>query len=128
MLARPHVGAVAVHHERQIAEELDPVCGRGGARVPPLRIGQPLHVLLKQHFGGELARRPIEGVSIAAAERRRPLGPRPVPLPAVNRPKEGVVVEPPRLARHERLQRAAAGLERLRALFSRPPVQHPSDV
>jgi hypothetical protein len=49
MLSDPHVGAVAVHHERQIAEHRNAV--RITARLLPLRAGEPLQVLLEQHLG-----------------------------------------------------------------------------
>ena len=108
VLPGPDVGAVAVHHEREIAEQCHTVCRGRGARLSPLRVGQPLQVLVIQHVRRELLARSLESLHITAPERLGPFGPRPVLFPTMNRPKQGVVVEPPRLAGEERPQRAGA--------------------
>jgi hypothetical protein len=107
VLPGPYVGAVAIHHEREVAEQRDTVCRGRSPRLPPLRVGQPLQVLVIQHIGPDLPGA-FKGVSIPAPERLRPFGPRPVLFSTMNRPEQGVVVEPPRLAGDERPQRDGA--------------------
>ena len=106
LLARPHVGAVAVDHERQIAEQRDAV--RVLARVLPLRAGEPLQVLMEQHLVGKLAARAIDRRRLAALQLDRPLGPRPLVLAHVERAEEAVVLDPPRLLAGVRAQRPRA--------------------
>src|SRR6185295_15990294 len=95
MLARPHVGAVAIDHERQIAEQLDAV--RVLARVLPLRAGEPLQILVEHHFVRQLPARAIDRRWLAALEASRPLGPGLFVLAHVERAEETVVLDPPRL-------------------------------
>src|SRR6185503_1918481 len=78
MLARPDVGAVAVDHERQIAEQLDAV--RALARALPLRAGDPLQVLVEDDLARQLAARAMVCRRLGARELGRPLGPPPLPF------------------------------------------------
>ena len=86
VLARPHVGAVAVDHERQIAEQGDAV--GLPPRRPPLRAGEPLEVLVEQHFVHQLAPGAIDRRRVAPLKRLWPLRPRPLLLARVERPKQ----------------------------------------
>src|SRR5262245_2682320 len=94
MLPRPHVGAVAVHHERQIAEELDAV--RAPTRLPPLQGRNPLEVLEEDHFTRQLAARAIDRRRLAALQLGRPLGPGALAFAGVNRAEQAVILDPPR--------------------------------
>ena len=114
LLARPDIGAVAIHHERQIAEQRDAV--RTPAGLLPLRAGEPLQILLEQHFGRELAARAIDRRRLAALEIGRPFSPRAFLLARVQRAEEAVVLNPPRLLADVRAKRA-------RAVRVRPPLE-----
>ena len=74
VLPRPDVGAVAVDHEGQIAEERDAV--RLTARRVPLCGRLPLQVLIEQHVGHQLPPGAVDVGGLAALERSGPLGPR----------------------------------------------------
>src|SRR5207253_31803 len=106
VLPRPDVGAVAVDHERQIAEQGD--AARPFTRLSPLRCGEPLQVLVKEHLAGELAADAIDGGRITALQIARPFGPGPFVLAHVNRAEQAVVLDPPRLLADEHPQRARA--------------------
>ena len=96
MLARPDVGAVAVDHERQIAEQRDAV--RVLSRAPATACRRAT-----AGTGGTAPRRDssrralIDRGRLAALQRRRPLRPRPLLLARVDGAKQAVVLEPPRL-------------------------------
>ena len=114
-LVGPDVGAVAVDHERQIAEQTDALRVCGGARLLPLRVGLPLQVLVEQDVVGELEPRLRQGVRPSIAHRLGPVGPRPLVLTGVNRTEQRVVVQPPRLL-------GGVGLERLGAFGAAAPL------
>ena len=77
-------------------------------RLLPLRPGEPLEVLLEQDLIGEVAARAIDRRRIAALERLRPFHPRPLLLAQMQRAKQAVVLEPPRLLADVGLKRPAA--------------------
>src|SRR5204863_7749407 len=83
MLPRPDIGAVAVHHERQIAEKRDAV--RLLTRALPLGRGQPLQVLIMQHLVRQIAARAIDGRRLPPLKCDRPLGPWALALARMNR-------------------------------------------
>ena len=97
MRTHPDIGAVAVHHERQIAEQLDALRVRARACLLPLCAGEPLQVLLEQHLVRTLATRVIDGHRITALQCLGPRCPRPFILAHVQGPKQAVVLEPPGL-------------------------------
>ena len=100
-LAGPDVGAVAAHHEREVAEHPDVA---RVPRLPPLVGGEPLQVRMKQDLGREFRARGLERGRVAVAQRRAPLLPIPPVRPRVQRPEEGIVGEPPLGAVDEGLQ------------------------
>src|SRR5439155_19660685 len=106
LLTSPYVGAVAVHHEGQIA--VDRHVTGGTSRLLPLQRGQPLQILLKQHFVGELATGAVDGRGLSSLELDRPHRPRMFLLVRVNRAENGVVLDPPRLFADEALKRKSA--------------------
>src|SRR4030095_1597217 len=113
MLPRPDVRAVAVDHERQIAEQLDAVGPL--ARALPLRASEPLQVLIKDDLVGKFLPGAIDRRRLTALELDRPFGPRPLALARVQRAKQAVVLDPPRLlagvgAQRPRPHRVAAPL------------------
>ena len=71
-LIGPDVGAVAVDHERQIAEQTDAVGVCGGASLLPLRVRQPLQVLVKQDVVGQLEPRLRQRVAVGDRAPARP--------------------------------------------------------
>ena len=90
----PHVGAVAVDHEGQVAHDLDTVLAQDLARVGPLGVRQPLRVpeiedRVREPRGG-LA----QGRGIAVTQGGRPVPPRGAAAVIFDRPVEGVVREP----------------------------------
>src|SRR5512138_948471 len=93
MLTGPDVSAVAVHHERQIAVERDAV--RASPRVAPLRMRDPLGVLMKQNLTRQLSTRAGDSGLVMDAQSLRPLGPRPLALRGMDRTEHGVLVDPP---------------------------------
>ena len=102
MLACPHVGAVAVHHERQIAENRH--AAGACARLVPLCVGKPLQVLVEQHLAGKLPARLMDGQRVAPLQRLGPRGPRPLGFARVNRTKQRVIFDPPSLLAQEAFQ------------------------
>src|SRR6185436_9432917 len=104
MLPRPDVGAVAVDHERQVAEQLDAVGAL--ARALPLRAGNPLQVLVEDDLVGQLAARAVDRRRLATLQLSRPFGPRTLALARVQRTKQAVVLDPPRLLAAVAAQRA----------------------
>ena len=107
ILARPDVGAVAVDHERQIAEAARRRCACARACC---------HCVCASHCRywrnsisrRELAARVGERRRLAAPKRLGPLGPRPLVLARVDRAEERVVVEPPGLLGEEAPRSARA--------------------
>ena len=104
VLPRPHIGTVAVDHERQIAEQLDAV--RAAARLAPLQRRDPLQVLKEQDLARQLTPRTIDCRGLAALQLDRPVGPRVLLLARVNRAKQAVVLDPPRLLAEKHPHRA----------------------
>ena len=78
------------------------------ARRVPLRGRLPLQVLIEQHVGHQLPPRAVDVGGLAALERGGPLGPWAFAVARVNRSKQRVVLDPPRLFADECLQVARA--------------------
>ena len=95
LLAGPHVGAVARHHERQVAEDADAGRAPGGL---PLLLGDPLQVGPIAPLLGERRRGLAHRRRVGEGQCRRPVPPRPLLVRGVDGAKRGVGVEPPRLA------------------------------
>src|SRR4029077_6666739 len=74
----------------------------------PLRAREPLQVLLAQHFVRELAPRAIDRGRLAALKVGRAFGPGTFAFARVDRAKDGVVFNPPRLRGDEASQLAGA--------------------
>jgi hypothetical protein len=106
VLAGPDIGAVAVDHERQVAQQGHAVSLRPG--LLPLIVRQPLQVLMKDHFPRELAAGVRECSGVAAAKRLGPFGPFPAVLPVVHGSEDRIVVEPPGLSGQEGRERSGA--------------------
>src|SRR6478672_5976624 len=96
-LAGPYVGAVAVNHERQIAEQSHAERARGTPGSAPLIVSDPLEVLTIQNLHGQLALRLFDRIGVAIAQRFGPLRPWSAAFALVKRPKQRVGVEPPAL-------------------------------
>jgi hypothetical protein len=95
VLSRPDVGAVAAHHEREIAEQSDVGAVRAGAL--PLLVGEPLQVLVVEDRVGQAAARVLERGRVAIAQLGLPVAPVAGPMLVVKRPEQGIVLEPPGL-------------------------------
>ncbi len=108
MLAGPDIDGVAIDHEWQIAEDRDAVPARRAACVPPLRRREPLQVLVEDHVAREIAPHAVDGRRVATAQWLGPLSPWPLALVGVDRAKQRVVLDPPRLPRHELAKRPRA--------------------
>ena len=106
ILPRPHVGAVGVHHERQIAEQLHAV--QVAARLLPLRAGQPLQVLMEQDLARQLAARVIDRARLPPLQRLGPFRPWLLAFVHVDGAKERVVLDPPGLFAQKRPEGARA--------------------
>jgi len=61
--SRPDIGAVAIDHERQVADRLHGRCL--GSSRPPLSVGDPLKVVKEQDFALELAANVTDGRRLA---------------------------------------------------------------
>ena len=68
---------------------------RLSARHTPLSRGLPLHVLIEENFTQQLPPRTIDVRRFAALQRRGPFGPGAFVLVRVNRPEQGIVLDPP---------------------------------
>ena len=95
---RPHVGAVAAHHEGQVADERDAVELASG--LFPLPLGDPLMPAHLQHRVGTLRTRLDQRLGVVRRQMRRPLPPRTGVVLVVQHTEERVVVEPPVLVGH----------------------------
>ena len=73
VLPGPDIGAVAAHHEREVAEQSDlaAIC----ARAPPLVVGEPLHVLVVEDGVGQTLACMFERAPVAIAQLRLPVAP-----------------------------------------------------
>ncbi len=132
ILAGPDIRAVAVDHERQVAEERDAARRRAGRH--PLRVRDPLDVLAGGHLACQHVARVSERCLIAPAKRFGPLGPWALALARMDRPEDGVLVDPPCLLGKEpregpRAIGIAANLcvdELLEGAAKRPLLQPPN--
>src|SRR5205085_1461036 len=98
LLARPHVGAVAAHHERKIAEyaHVDRF-----ARARPLIRREPLKIGIKENLQFELCTRRLERSRGSVPEGSVPLAPVASIISRVQRTEQRVLVEPPPLSSGE---------------------------
>src|SRR6185369_8981866 len=92
---RPHVGAVTVDHERQIAEQLNAGLARGSPGASPLFIGHPLKELTEEDLIGHLTSSVRDRVALTVSQRRRPFMPRPPLFAFVQGAEQRIVVNPP---------------------------------
>src|SRR5207245_9863143 len=106
LLPRPDVGAVAVDHEWEIAQQLHAV--RVLPRRGPLRRGNPLEILIEEDLARELAPRLGDRSRIAPLQRIGPFGPRVFALTGVQRAEDPVVLDPPGLLAQKSFQAARA--------------------
>src|SRR5205085_2532739 len=74
----------------------------------PLRVGEPLQVLLEHHLARQLAAGAIDGGRFPALQRLGPLGPGLFTLVGMDRAKNRVILDPPRLLAEKRLEAAGA--------------------
>ena len=111
MLPRPDVRAVAVDHERQIAEQRDAVRCRSRAAATA-NAATHCRYWWNSTSCDELAPRLIDRGRLAPLQRLRPLRPRPLTLAGVNRAEQAVVLDPPGLLADEpsATRRAACGV------------------
>src|SRR5215813_1260993 len=107
-LMRPHVSAVTINHERQVAEQLDAGFACGSAGAAPLFIGYPLKVLTEQDLIRQLPSSIRDRVAVTISQPRRPFMPRPPFFAFVQCAEQRVVVNPPAFAFDIRLERTRA--------------------
>src|SRR5580765_5942628 len=75
------------------------------ARLSPLRVCDPLHVLMEEHVIRKIPAGIGEATFFMIAKRSRPLGPGTLALCRVEGAKQRVILDPPRLLGHEGRQR-----------------------
>ena len=92
--ARPHVCALAADDERQVAHQLDAERLHRLARAHPLRVRDPLHVVVLEDRRRQRFPRAAEDVGDAVALFVRPLVPAPHPVRIAERDVEGEVLGP----------------------------------
>ena len=133
VLPRPDVGAVAAHHEREVAEHADRTCL--AARLLPLLVGKPLQVGVVGNLLPKPLPRVVQRRRNAVADAGVPLAPVTAAVRLEQRAEQRVVAEPPVLPLAKRAEApiaiaAAAGncLTKMRERLPQRPPLHRADA